>query len=129
MTVSWRPLIHCLDRFAIYLLLSGTSSTIAMQYPWGFTEVAFFTILIFIVISLSCAGRGMRQRHECRFEAALVTCRQVHVAKLGERVCNAAARAHRHKRAVAAFFPGVESIELQPGGVAARIAPVVGVTG
>ena len=35
----------------IYLLLSGTSSTIAMQYPWGLTLVAFFTMVIFIVVS------------------------------------------------------------------------------
>jgi hypothetical protein len=35
----------------IYLLLSGTSSTIAMQYPWGLTAVAFFTMVIFIVVS------------------------------------------------------------------------------
>ena len=33
----------------IYCLFSGTSSTIEMQYPWGLTLVAFFTILIFIV--------------------------------------------------------------------------------
>ena len=35
----------------IYLLFNGTSSTIAMQYPWGLTLVAFFKILIFIVVS------------------------------------------------------------------------------
>ena len=65
-----------------YFLFIGGSSTQVAHQPVGFTLVAFLITLIRIVVSLSRAGRGMRQRDECRFEAALVTCRQVHVAKL-----------------------------------------------
>jgi hypothetical protein len=32
-------------------LASGTSSTMVMQNPWGFALVAFFTMVIFIVVS------------------------------------------------------------------------------
>jgi hypothetical protein len=32
-------------------LFNGTSSTIDMQNPWGLTAVAFFTMVIFIVVS------------------------------------------------------------------------------
>jgi hypothetical protein len=49
--IGWRRLAHSAAPYGIYLLFNGTSSTIAMQYPWGLTLVAFFTIVIFIVIS------------------------------------------------------------------------------
>src|SRR2546423_621401 len=38
-------------------------------------------ILIVIVLSLSRAGRVMRQRNQRRFEARFVTCRRVHVTE------------------------------------------------
>ena len=65
-----------------YFLFIGGSSTNAPQNPVGFTFVAFLITLTFIVLSLSNAGRVMRQRDDRRFETPLVTCRQVHVAKL-----------------------------------------------
>ena len=46
-----RQSVRCSGLSAIYLLVSGTSSTMAMQYPWGLTLVAFFTMVIFIVVS------------------------------------------------------------------------------
>ena len=48
----------------------------------GFALVAFLITVIFIVISLSCAGHVMCQRNDCRFKTPFVTCRDVHVAKL-----------------------------------------------
>lgn len=50
-TIDWRRLGRGVRAWFIYLLFNGTSSTIAMQYPWGLTLVAFFTIVIFIVVS------------------------------------------------------------------------------
>src|SRR5438067_1956779 len=72
---------------ATYLLFSSPSSTNVVQYPVGFAVVAFLITVIFIVRSwgLSCAGDVMCQRNEGRFETPLVTCRLVHVAKLGVR--------------------------------------------
>ena len=70
---------------SIYLLTNRPSSMNAEQNPVGFAVVAFLITVIFIVVSLmvNCAGHVMCQRHECRLEALLVTCRLVHVAKLG----------------------------------------------
>src|SRR5262245_11425759 len=47
----------------------------------------------------------MRQRYKCRFEAPLVTCRHIHVPKLGVRGDRTAARADRNKRAIPAVVP------------------------
>ena len=49
--IDWRRLGPSVIAWFIYRLFNGTSSTIDMQNPWGLTLVAFFTILIFIVIS------------------------------------------------------------------------------
>src|SRR5947209_13512557 len=69
---SWRRFARWAGCSSIYPLLTiMKSSTIAMQYPCGFACDAFFTILIlFIVALLCCAGRFMRQRDDCRFEAS-----------------------------------------------------------
>ena len=54
----------------------------APQKPVGFTFDAFLITLTFIVLPLRGAGRVVRQSDDRRFEAPLVTCRQIHVAKL-----------------------------------------------
>src|SRR5439155_26556505 len=43
------------------------------------------TLIFAIAVSLRNTGRLMRQRYECRFERRLVTCRRIHVPKLGVR--------------------------------------------
>jgi hypothetical protein len=50
-TKGGRRPVRCSGFSAIYLLLRGTSSTMVMQNPWGLTLVAFFTMVIFIVVS------------------------------------------------------------------------------
>ena len=54
----------------------------------------------------------MRQRDERRFEAALVTCRHVHVAKLCVRCDQASPGTDGDEGAVAAFLPGMQPFEL-----------------
>jgi predicted secreted protein len=47
-----RPrLVRAVLAVIIYRLFNGTSSTMAQQYPCGLTLVAFFTMVIFIVVS------------------------------------------------------------------------------
>ena len=70
------------------------------------------------------AGRFMRQRYECRFKRRLVTCRHVHVTKLGVRGDRTAARAHRNKRAVSAVVPRREVLE----SLSRRHPPALGAT-
>ena len=70
------------DRTSSYFLFIGGSSMNAPQKPVGFTFDAFLITLTFIVLPLSSAGRVMRQRDDRRFKTPLVTCRQIHVAKL-----------------------------------------------
>src|SRR5262245_54150693 len=114
-----------------YFLFIGGSSTQVTQNPLGLTFDAFFTTLIFIVVSVESrsAGRGMRQRIEGRIEASLVTRRHIHVAKLRIRVRDAAARAYGDVRAVAALFPGREPEEPLARRFARRVAPAVDVAG
>src|SRR5438128_3869767 len=71
----------------------------------------------------------MRQRNERRFEAWLVTCRCVHVAKLRVRGYRASPGTHRDECAVAAVFPGAERIEAPARGVARQVVPAVDVAG
>jgi hypothetical protein len=71
----------------------------------------------------------MRQRDECRLEAALVTGRQVHVTKLCERVRHTAAGADGDECAVAAFLPGREPFEFFTRRLANRVAAIVDVAG
>ncbi len=89
------------------------ASTQPPQIPAGFMFEPFFTTLIvFILILLcNCAGRVMRQCDDRRFETPLVTCRRVHVAKLGMRRGDASTGAHRDERAVVALLPRRERVE------------------
>src|SRR5689334_17031713 len=123
--------IVCAPTGSRYRLLIGGSSTYTMQNPDGFALAAFFTTLIFIVVSwgLSSAGGGMRQRDERRVEAGLVTCRHVHVAKLAVRRRDASPGTHRDVRAVAAFFPRRETKKPLTRRLAPRLFPVVDVAG
>jgi hypothetical protein len=116
-------------RTILYFLFIGGSSTHVGQNPLGFLLVAFLTIVIFILLLLCSAGREVRQRNDCRFEAALVTRRQVHVAKLGMGGRDASARTDRDERAVAARLPWSEPVELLARGVPPRLTPVVDVAG
>jgi hypothetical protein len=49
--IGRRRLVCSVLAVVIYRLFNGTSSTIIMQNPWGLTLVAFFTMVIFIVVS------------------------------------------------------------------------------
>src|SRR5438552_18830535 len=104
-------------------MISGGPSIQLGHTPLGLTVLAFFTTVIFILRLLCGAGRGMRQRNECRFEAALVTCRHVHVAKLRMGGRDAPAGADRNECAVAAGLPWSEPVEFLAGGVPPRVRP------
>jgi len=55
-----------------YRLAKAKSSMITGHAITGFTLVAFLITVIFIVISLSCAGHVMCQRHNRRFKTPRV---------------------------------------------------------
>ncbi len=80
----WAPAASSASARYIYLLFIGGSSTIHRRSNrWGLTAGGLLHDFdLHCNLLSSCAGRGMRQRDERRFEAPLVTCRQVHVAKL-----------------------------------------------
>src|SRR5436190_11464337 len=112
-----------------YFLSSVGASIHVGHVPLGLTVLAFFTTVIFILRLLWSAGRGVRQRNECRFEAALVTCRHVHVAKLRMGGRDAPAGADRNEGAVAAGLPWSEPVEFLAGGFPARVRSVGDVAG
>ena len=90
-------------------------------------ERAFFDNRDFHCDLLSSAGHVMCQRDERRFKASLVTCRQVHVAKLRERGRQAPARTNGDEGTISALHPGVESIELLSCLLAQRVASIIDV--
>src|SRR5439155_12685660 len=110
-------------------LISGGSSIQLGHIPLGLTVLAFFTTVIFILLLLCRAGRGMRQRNECRFETALVTCRHVHVAKLRMGGRDAPAGADRNECTVAARLPWSEPVEFLARAVPPRVMAVADVPG
>src|SRR5438552_1967725 len=74
---------------------------------------------------LSSAGRVMRQRNDSRFETGLVTCRQIHVAKLCMGGHQATPGTHRNKRAVLALVPRVKLVEPLARALAPRVETAV----
>src|SRR5712691_3040046 len=71
----------------------------------------------------------MCQRNEGRFEAPLVTCRLVHVAKLGVRCNQTSPCTCGDKCAVLTLVPGVEPLELLERAFSLCVPPSVDVTG
>src|SRR5262245_53770616 len=89
----------------------------AAQKPLGFAVVAFLITVIFILVSwgLRRTGDVMCQRNESRFKTLLVTCRLVHVAKLGVGRDEASPCTRGNKRTVLAVVPWVKPLEfLEP---------------
>ena len=70
----------------------------------------------------------MRQRDKCRFEGRLVTCRRIHVSKLGVRGDRAAARADRNERAISTLVPGCQMLEPLRGRHPPAFFPIVDVS-
>src|SRR5262249_33089625 len=58
----------------------------------------------------------------------LVTCRQIHVAKLGVRCHKTAPGTHGYERAVAALLPRMQTFKAFARALAQRVAPIVDVT-